>query len=171
MPETDIWAIIGGLISLFIVGIVATMLLTALGEQQCQPYKDTISQKDAEILRLNSLLNSTNQQLGECNSKYDYLTKENITKKDFEDIKNYYNQTQIQISYLDQKFETINTNFYKTYNLFFKQYKISIALNVFFIVDLISFAFFKIEFVTYLFSLVFKLIIGRKSGEHKDGKQ
>ena len=156
MADDDLFKLIGGIISLFVLAILAIYFLTAMSGLQCQSYKDTIAGKDNEIAQLKLQLNTSSQNIYECNNRYDQLIKENITKKDIEDIKNYYNQTQLEINYLNQRFDTVNNNFVRTYNTFFTQYKFSIAINLFFLVDLISFAFFKLEIVTYLFGLVFR---------------
>ena len=137
-----ILGIFGTIIGIIFFGIFASIILSQLGEQQCQGYKDTISQKDIEIGSLNNQINQTNNQLQQCNGEYDRLITENITKKDVEDIKGYFNLTQIQIN-------TINQNFF-----------IGISLLG---IEIFSLAFLKSEFVMFVIESIRRK---RRKNEH-----
>lgn len=152
---------IGGIFVLIIFGTWMTIVLSQLGDQQCQSYKDTISQKEVEIGGLKSQINQTNELLQQCKNEYDKLINENITKKDVEDIKGYFNLTQLQINTITQKFEEINQNYNNFYSIVLNKYRWSITFN-FFIgitllgVEIFSFAFLKSEFIMFIIESIKK---------------
>lgn len=162
---------IGVPVAIFFLIIFSTVMINIsaqFGEQQCQPYKDTISQKDNEILGLNSQLNATNILLLSCNQGYSDLLKQNITKKDFEEIKGYYNLTQIQIANVNQKFDQFNQNYNSYYSILIKNYKISRIINIsvgfsLIGIELLSIALLKSEFVFFVLNAIRK----RKKEEDK----
>ena len=131
MPD-DLAGIITGIFAVVILviflGAMAT-IFAQLGEDKCQPYKDTIAQKDRDIATYNVALNQTGELLNQCRADYETLIKENITKKDIEEIKGYYNLTQIQINSLNQKFDTANQNYFNFYNVVLNNYKVSLIFN------------------------------------------
>ena len=157
---------IAGIIYAIFAGIVMIIFISAISgvftDLQCQPYKTKIQQKDSDIAQCNEQLSLTKSELDKSNEKYAELVRENITKKDFEEIKAYYNQTQIKLYYLDQKFDTVNNNFYKIYNVMITKYRISIAINLFFVLDLISLAFFKHEIIFFSVSWIAKKLRRKK---------
>jgi len=161
-PIQSLYAII----SVIIVLAVAGAAFGALNDLASQPYKDTIKQKDINIEGLNTQLNVTNNLLVICKEEYSRLITENITKKDIEEIKGYYNLTQIQINNLDQKFETASTNYYNIYNVILNQYQISLAINLFFVLDLFSFAIFKNEIIFFALGKAKKKIRKLKEKKH-----
>ena len=163
-----ILGIFGTIIGIIFFGIFASIILSQLGEQQCQGYKDTISQKDIEINGLKSQINQTNNQLQQCNEEYDRLITENITKKDVEDIKGYFNLTQIQINTINQKFEDINQNYNDFYSIVLNRYRWSITFNFFIGISLLgieifSLAFLKSEFVMFIIESIRRK---RRKNEH-----
>lgn len=162
--------IFGGILSIIVLIFILNAfvpLFTQLGDQQCQPYKDTIAQKDIEIGNLNSLLNETRGQYDICRNEYDELVSKNITKVDFEEIKSFYNLTQIQVYNLEQKFDIINNNFKEVYNTVIWNYRISLIFNVTIVltllgVEILSFFFLKSEFIMF----VINSIKNRRKKEH-----
>jgi|SRR3989344_2841087 len=153
--------LIVGVVALIFVGTFMTIIFSQLGDQQCQPYKDTINQKDTDINNLNLQINQTNFLLSQCRANYDELIKQNITKKDFEEIKGYYNLTNIQINNLDQKFQQFNENYNNYYNVLIKNYKISKAINIsigfsLFSIEVLSLIFLKSELVWFVINAIRK---------------
>ncbi len=172
----DVGKIIGGILAVIVfvafMGVMAT-LFSQLGDQQCQSYKDTIAQRDNEIAGLKLQINSTNDLLNSCNQQYEDLIKQNITKKDFEEIKGYYNITQIQINNLDQKFETVVTSFNKVYNTVVWNYRVSLIFNITIALTLLSleafsFFFLKSELIMFVISSIKKH--RRREEEHDTAK-
>lgn len=166
MVEMDktLGIIFGGILSIIVAIFVLAAfvpLFTQLGDQQCQPYKDTIAQKDVEIANLNSLLNESRGQYEICKNNYEELITQNITKVDFEEIKSFYNLTQIQVTNLEQKFDIINNNFIKVYSTVIWNYRVSLIINVtialtLLSVEILSFIFLKGEFIMFVISSIRK---------------
>jgi hypothetical protein len=160
----DIGKIIAGIVSIFgilLFLIVASVVFSQLGEQQCQPYKDTINQKNSEIDMWKGQLNETSRLLGQCKNDYEALIKENITKKDIEEIKGYYNLTQIQINNLNQKFEETNNNYFNFYKILLKNYQLSLTINIaigitLLSIEISSFIFLKNEFIMFVVQSIIK---------------
>jgi hypothetical protein len=148
--------------------VVIPIIMHQLSELQCQPYKDTISRQEIEIQGLKSQLNEAYNQLNQCRENYDKLIKENITKKDIEEIKGFYNTTKIEINTLNQKFETINNSFVNVYNILIRNYIISLVINVFFVIDLICIALFKNEIIIFSLTWIFSKIKKLKSKNKTD---
>ena len=173
----DLESIIGAFLTLIIILMLLPVLLSIVNvtsesqrEQIIKPYVQTIQQKDAEIAALKQQINQLNKALEEANKKYEKLVKENITKKDIEEIKTYYNITQTQINLLNQKFDIVNQNFITVYNQLFYLFSVSVAINLFLVLfivgDLISVTFFKVDikkrFVEWIASKVRKLRKNKK---------
>ncbi len=150
MADIDPIKAILGLVSVFFSVLLVIFLFSytndTLIKDKCQPYQQQIDQNQITITSLNLTVNQTNKLLQECKDNYLELIKQNITKKDIEEIKGYYNITQIQIGELNQKFEQINTNYLKIYNTIINKYDISFALNIVFSIEILSFLFLKNEF-------------------------
>lgn len=163
----DIGKIIGAIFGLFIFCIfgiaIVNILFGTLSEQQCQPYKDTISQKETIIGGLNSTLQETANQLAQCNANYNQLVNYNITKQDFTEIKGYYNITQIAINNINQKFDQISENYISIYKTVINRYNISLSLNIVFGIEILSFAFLKSELIMYALTWIRK-----KRGKEKE---
>ena len=149
-----------GIIILLVLGFVTIAVLTSLtsvfNEQQCKPIQDQLNIKDTQIMGLNAQLNETTSQLLSCKSEYSVLINENITKKDFEEIKNYYNLTQIQINSLSQEFKQFTENHLTIQNNVYNKYNISLTFNIVFAVEIFSFLIWKNEFVLLVYNLIFK---------------
>lgn len=131
MPD-DLTGIVSGIIAVIIlITFLGSMIAISsqFGEERCQPYKDTISQKDRDIATSNVALNQTGDLLNQCRAGYERLIKENITKKDIEEIKGYYNLTQIQINSLNQKFDVVNQNYFNFYKVLLNNYRLSLTFN------------------------------------------
>ena len=158
--EGDPVKAIFGVIVLLIMGFIVIVLLNALTsvfqEQQCKPLQDQLNQKDTQIGSLSAQLNETSNQLTTCRTEYTNLLKENITKKDFEEIKNYYNLTQIQINSLSQEIRQFIENNIKIENNIYNKYNISLTVNIVFAVEILSFLLLKNEFALFLYNLIFK---------------
>ena len=172
----DLAGIIGGIFAVVVLviflGAMGTMF-AQLGEQRCQPYKDTISQKEGEIQGLKTQLGETGNQLTQCKNDYETLIKENITKKDIEEIKGYYNVTQIQISNLNQRFDQTNENYFNFYQVLLNNYRLSLTINIaigitLLGVEILSFFFLKSELVMFVIQSALKH--RRKKKEEQNGK-
>ncbi len=155
-PVKAIFGIIILLIFGFVVIAVLTSMTSIFNEQQCKPLQDQINLKDTQIAGLTAQLNETNNQLGICRSDYETLLKENITKQDFEEIKNYYNLTQIQINSLSQQFQSFIDNNIKIENNVYNRYNISLTFNIVFALEILSFLLLKNEFALFMYNLIFK---------------
>jgi malonyl CoA-acyl carrier protein transacylase len=133
-----------------------------LRQQQCQAYIQTIQQKDIEISGLKTQLNQANEALEELNQKYQQLIRENITKKDIEEIKILFNNTQSQINLLDQKFNIVNNNFISVYNQIFLFLGMSVILNIIFVFfilgDIISVAVLNVDIKKRIIDWIIKKI-------------
>lgn len=172
----DLAGIISGIFAVVILviflGAMGTMF-AQLGDQKCQPYKDTISQRDTEIQGLKTQLTETGNQLSQCKTDYETLIKENITKKDIEEIKGYYNVTQIQISNLNQRFDQTNENYFNFYQVLLNNYRLSLTINIalgitLLGVEILSFFFLKSELVMFVIQSALKH--RRKKKEEQNGK-
>jgi septal ring factor EnvC (AmiA/AmiB activator) len=160
----DISKVFGAIISLvLVVSFLSVMgnMFTAMGEQKCQPYKDEIIQKDTEITGLNAQNEELRKQLRQCQESYEKLVEENITKKDIEEIKGYYNITQYQISNLNQRIEQQNTNYVNFYNVLLNNYRLSLTINLaigftLLGIEILSFVFLKSEFVMFVVNAILK---------------
>jgi uncharacterized membrane protein YhiD involved in acid resistance len=90
MAEDPLKLIIGAVVSILIIVALIPVFISLSNmftKQQCEPYINQISQKDAEITSLRDQLNQTNDNLQICRNEYNRLITENITKKDIEEIK------------------------------------------------------------------------------------
>lgn len=169
MAGNNIVSFVYLLVSAFVLTLILILLIPFLSQfseifrqQQCQPYIQTISQKDVEISNLKDQLDQTNKALSDLSQKYERLIKENITKKDIEEIKLLFNNTQSQINLLNQKYDIVNNNFISVYNQLFLFFSLSIVLNIFLIFfiigDLISVTVFKVDlkkkFIDWLISKI-----------------
>jgi len=172
MPDDlgKILGAIGAIVAVIFIGTFAIIVFSTLGDQQCRSYQDVINQKDIEISTLNGVINQTNDQLYQCRQDYDTLIKQNITKKDFEEIKGDYNLTQIQINNLNQKFEQFNKNYNSYYGILIKNYKVSLAFNIaigvsLISIEILSLALLKSEFIWFVISAIRKK---KKESEDKE---
>lgn len=167
--DNPIGAVIG-IFVLIIFGIVAVSILSTLSnvitEDKCRPYQEQISQKDIQIGGLNTQINEVNSQLQQCRGDYQNLIEQNITKKDFEEVKGYFNVTQIQINNLNSRFDQLSENYYSVQNVVINKYNVSIALNFVFALEILSFVLLKNELAMFLLNWVRKKR-KKKEGEHK----
>lgn len=167
--EEDILKLISGIFGSILILMIAISAFNSLNEAQCQPYKDTIAKRDIDISGLNQTIVETNNLLDQCRNEYNRLITENISKRDIEEIKGYYNLTQIQIGSLEQKFETVSNNYNTIYMVILNQYQISFVINLFFVLDLFSIAVFKNEIIFFALRKVKKRIKKPKNVHAKKG--
>ncbi len=169
----DLAKIISGIFAIIILVVfLGAMgnLFSQLGDQKCQPYKDIISQRDTEIQGLNAQLTETEKQLTKCKTDYETLIKENITKKDIEEIKGYYNITQTQINYLNQRFDQTNENYFNFYQILLNNYRLSLTINIaigitLLGVEILSFFLLKSELVMFVIQSAIKHRQKKKEGK------
>lgn len=151
---------IGPIIGIFLVALIVVPLLLTISaivtEDKCRPYQEQISQRDTQIAGLNKQINATNLQLQRCKTDYQSLIESNITKKDFEEIKGYFNITQIKIDSLNSRFNAVSNNYYNIQNIIIRQYNISRAFNVVFGLELLSFVLLKNELVMFALKFIRK---------------
>ena len=154
----DFIKIISLLILIPIFLSIAFAVSNMFTEQKCAPYISTIDQQKTTIKRLNETKNKLTNDLQQCRDEYDRLIRENITKRDIEEIKSELNITKSDVNILSQKFETVNNNFVAVYNNLYFYFSVAVILNVFFIFliigDLISVAFLKIDIKRKLIDLL-----------------
>jgi hypothetical protein len=120
----------------FIIGVAAQFGSILTGDA-CKSYINTISQKEGEISGLKQQLNETNRQLTSCTNEYQRLITENVTKKDVDDLKGYYNLTLIQMNTLNQKFDQISNN-YNTLQITYTTIYLSVAINLVLVIELFT---------------------------------
>ena len=97
------------------------------------------------------------------------------TKKDIEEIKGYYNSTQIQIGGLEQKLEQTNNNYFNFYEIVTKNYKISLTINIAIGLTLLgleafSLFYLKNEIFIFLISSILKRRKANKKAEKKENE-
>jgi len=169
---SDPVAMIIGLFSVLIIAYVAIALLSLTSSMTtgnvCKDYQNQITQLNGQIAGLNSQLAETNSQLQTCSAEYNNLVEQNITKKDFEDIKGYFNITQIQINTINSRLDQINQNYYSTQNLLVNQYNFSVALNFVLALEFLSFTFLKNEFAVVAIEWVNKKKKARKKKKDEE---
>ena len=157
--DNPIGAVIG-IFVLIIFGIIAVSILSTMSniitEDKCKPYQEQISQKDIQIGGLNTQINEVSSQLQQCRGDYKNLIEQNITKKDFEEVKGYFNVTQIQINNLNSRFDQLSENYYSVQNVVINKYNVSIVLNFVFALEILSFVLLKNELAMFLLNLVRK---------------
>jgi hypothetical protein len=157
-----------GIFTLVIFGIIAVIILSSMSniitKDQCKPLQEQVDQMSIELKSKDSLLNETTQLLLQCKLQYQELSNNTITRKDFEDVKGYFNLTQIQIDSINKKIDGIN-RVYNLYNININNY--SFAINIVFAIEVISLLFFKSEFLNLIISLAKK----KKQKEKKEVEQ
>ncbi|MEM3556077.1 MAG: hypothetical protein QXF56_05140 [Candidatus Micrarchaeia archaeon] len=150
------------LISMSILSAIINSLSNLSCEQQIKPYLLAIQQKDAEIADLENRLNQAETKLQNLSLDYDRLIKENITKKDVEDIKNSFNITQMEINYINQKIDLVNNKFISVYNQLILFFNISLFLNIFLTLaifgDFLAVNIFKFDIKKKIFELMYSKI-------------
>lgn len=147
-------AIAGGI---FVIAIIAIILVSfissvseSLTENKCEPYIKQINDCNLDKNKLNYVIAEKNANLLNCQSDYNKLITENITKKDFEEIKSDYNIIRYEINTLNQKIDSGDHYQIKIYNSIINKYNISFALNITFALELLSLFLFKQEIILFL---------------------
>lgn len=119
-----------------------------LNQAQCKPYQDKISTLEGDIGQCNSKLSNTESRLNDSEERYNRLLRENITKKDIEDLKWFLNETRTEVYFLKQDFKTLNSNVNKNYHILYSDYRktltITITLFSFTLID-IMFSIFNVD--------------------------
>ncbi|NCP72084.1 hypothetical protein GW835_01680 [archaeon] len=148
------FAIIGGILVVFIIVMIFIPIIQGLfgllSEDKCKPIVDKLNNCELNKITLNNNIIQISSQLKNCQSDYNKLITENITKKDFEEIKNDYNIIQYQITNLNQKFENIENSQISIYKTIINNFKLSVVLNIAFGIELLSIIFFKQELLLAL---------------------
>jgi hypothetical protein len=164
----DIGKIIGSIIGLFIfvifgsavIGIIFSTM-SSISQDQCKPYQEEAerlkTQYDADQITINQTVSLLNQ----CKNEYIELENSTITKKDFEEVKGYFNLTQNGINTINKKIDGID----RIYNFYtIKNY--SFALNIIFAIEILSLLLLKNEFALAVFNW-----IRRKRNKSKTSKE
>jgi hypothetical protein len=156
-----------GIISLVIVAVVMLIFISAIysfnSDNVCAPYKSQISTKDTIISNLNSENNILNENLTQCKNDYNYLVENEVTKNDIGLIRSDINYLHNQVFYLNQNFETITENQFSFQQNIVNNFNFSFVLNVVFALELLSFIFWKQEFILKLY----KKIKNRKKNDEE----
>ena len=152
-----------GIFVLIVFGLVAVTILSSMSavitQDQCKPLQEQLDQASLELNAKNSLLNVTTSQLLQCKLQYQELSNNTITRKDFEEVKGYFNLTQIQMDNINKKIDGIN-RVYNLYNINVNNY--SFAINIVFAIEVISLLLFKSEFL----NLIIKIAKRKKKKEN-----
>ena len=148
--------------TIFVISIFATLNNT-LTQDQCKPY-----QEEAERLKMqseldNSTINQLNNLLNQCKFDYSELANSTITRKDFEEVKGYFNLTQNAISTINKKIDGMD----RIYNFYtIKNY--SFALNFVLAIEVLSLLFWKSEFALAVFNWIRRNKKPKKAEEGKN---
>ena len=162
--NNPIGAIMGLIVFIFVVGALFTALgaiSNSITQDQCKPYQEAAQQCQLQHESDLIALNQSTTLLDQCRYDYVELSNSTITRKDFEEVKGYFSQTQNEISTINKKIDGID----RIYNFYtIKNY--SIALNIIFAFEILSFLFLKNEFAVAVFNWLRKKK-KKKKDEHK----
>jgi len=128
-PVEVVLTIMSSLLMLSILLIIVSAVSAMLSSTQCQQYIQQIDRLKSDIGSGQAQFQQCSNTLNNCNSEYERLIAENITKKDIEDLKYSYDLIYQQNIQLNQKFETINNRFITAYNQLNTNYSISVVIN------------------------------------------
>ncbi|MBN2251167.1 MAG: hypothetical protein JW724_03735 [Candidatus Altiarchaeota archaeon] len=121
-----------GVIALVVISVVS-FISSALSDLNCGSYKVDLQKRDVEIAGLREEIASLKNELNQSEEQYNRLISENITKQDFEFVRQDINSTKAQINILGRKFDYV-TNSYATYFQTVNNYLMfSFAINLFFV--------------------------------------
>ncbi len=127
--------------SIFVVSIFSSVTNT-ITKDQCKPFQEQAEQCKNNLNSCLIELNQTKSLLEQCRNDYIELENSTITKKDFEEVKGYFNLTQNEINTINEKIDSID----RVYNFYtIKNY--SFALNFVLAIEVLSLLFWKNEFV------------------------
>jgi len=160
---------VGAIIGLFVFimfGIIAVTIISTMSnvitQDQCKPYQEEAERLKTQYESDQIIINQTKNLLEQCRSDYVELEVNTITKKDFEEVKGYFNLTQNEISTINKKIDGID----RIYNFYtIKNY--SLALNLILGIELLSFIFVKSEFLQWIWGLTFS----RKRNKKENGEE
>lgn len=160
---------VGAIVGLFVFIFTMLILITAftsinnsITQDQCKPYQETAEQyriqHESDVISISE----SNRLLEQCKNDYVDLANSTITRKDFEEVKGYFNLTQNEITTINKKIDGID----RIYNFYtIKNY--SIALNFILAIEVLSLLFFKNEFAL----AILNWIRGKgKKKEHETSK-
>lgn len=145
----DIGELIGGVIGvvflLYVMLNVIPPLADQIGEHDHPEYESTIESQEQTISELRDRIDTLEAQRDNLSARYERLVRENVTKKDVDDIEKELNRTATEIRIMNQRFETINQDFISSYQKTVTQYQLMFGLSLFSIsfifLDIISGAF------------------------------
>ena len=152
--QGDIGKLIGSIMGLFVfiifgiavVGIISNMFNT-INQDQCKPIQEKSDQLQAQVNAAQLLINQTNILLEQCRFNYTNLANQTITRKDFEEVKGYFNLTYETVNTINKKIDNIN-RVYNLYNINIKNY--SFGINIALTIEVLSLLLLKNEFIVYL---------------------
>lgn len=148
---------VGAIIGIFVFIIIGLMLVTFLStisnvisQDQCKPYQEEAERLKEQAKLDNVTITQKQISLEQCKNDYMVLEGDTITKKDFEEVKSYFNLTHNTINTINKKIDGID----RIYNFYtIKNY--SLALNLILGIELLSFIFIKNEFLQWIWGLTF----------------
>jgi len=157
MADIDPIKAIIGLFVMILFGTFAVIILSTMSnvisQDQCKPYQEDVARLKIQSELDQIIINQTRVLLEQCRNVYNILANNSITKKDFEEVKGYFNLTQSEIMTINKKIDSID-RIYNYYNINIKNY--SIALNIIFALEIISLLFLKNEFALAVFNWIRK---------------
>lgn len=145
----DIWKLIFGGISLFLILSFVSIMLSALNQTGCSDYKTQIDNLNGKIIFLENQSAWLNSTAETYKNLYYNLTTTNITKNDFVNIQNNISYVQYQIDNINNVVNTISQdviNIQNVKNIYF-QFSLSVAIN------LLSFGFLLFDWAFFSFEL------------------
>lgn len=118
------------LIGLLILFSAMQPVFQQIGEHEHPGYKSTIQNQNDTIQNLRDRVQTLQTQNENISQKYERLVKENVTKKDVEEIERELNQTSSEVKILNQKFETINQQFISSYQKTVNKYQLWMSVSL-----------------------------------------
>ncbi len=145
--QEDIGKILGAIFGIFILFIFVIIIINtfatvnnSITQDQCRPIQEQLGNCQIQLNSTLIAVNQTEGLLDQCNRDYGELENNTITRKDFEEIKGYFDLTKNEINSINNKISEVN----RVYNFYtIKNY--SFALNIVLGIEIISLLFFKNE--------------------------
>jgi len=167
MAEIDPIKAVLGLFGMIFFGIIAVIILSSLSsvtnQDQCKPLQEQVNQLTTQVNTDYVIINQTRLLLEQCRANYTSLANQTITRKDFEEVKGYFNLTQAGIETINKKIDGTN-KIYNFYNINIRNY--SLALNFILSIEILSFLLVKNEFAVAIINWIRRK---KKDKEQKGG--
>lgn len=149
--------IVGVIIVAPILIALLGVLFASLNDMNCQSYKTQIQERDNTITNLNGNINTLNVTATFYKNQYDNLTTTNITKKDFQDLKEQITILNTQIVNVQNQVNQVNQNIISIQNIktVYRNFIFSVTINIIFLGFLLfDFAIFNFEISKKIIELI-----------------